>query len=255
MLEGLEGVSQKDYEKSLCVEIRATYFQAIETLFELMFSLEPRSGIIDNENVWYYLSISKGPANYKTIAEIANGETKFLDRIVNASKSIKVPFVQYLFYFAVTDESALTAIRASFEPIRRILIALAQDFVDREEYNAFKHGLRLVGMQQQSFQLIDRATGKVVLKKDLSNSLTYLKLEPDGSITLRTKVLDTERDIRMTTLCTKLIANLIRGRALHFNKGSMKEFTTFTDEALGSADERSNDWVDFKINFTADSDN
>jgi len=90
ILEGLEDVKDADYLKSLRVEIRSTYFQAIETLFELVFSLEPHDGVIDNENIWYYLSTSKGVANYETIEAIAHGNTTFLDRKVVAGKGIEV---------------------------------------------------------------------------------------------------------------------------------------------------------------------
>jgi hypothetical protein len=250
VLEGLDGVRDEDYLKSLRVEIRSTYFQAIETLFELIFSLEPRDGIIDNENIWYYLSTSKGPANYETIEAIAKGETAFLDWSVAAGGDIQVPFVQYLFYFAITDEKAQPAILASLEPIRHILVALARDFVDRDEYNAFKHALRLMTIAQ-SFDVVNRSTGEPLVHRDLSNSLTYLKREKDGTITLRTKPLDTARDIRMTTLCSALISNLVRSRSLFFKRGPGEKFIMFTAEALASAGKTDFNWSDFRISFRA----
>ena len=142
------------------------------------------------------------------------------------------------------------AILASLEPIRQTLVALARDFEDREEYNAFKHSLRLMTITQ-SFELVDRATGRPVLHRDLSESLTYLKREKDGTVTLRTKPLDTERDIRMTTLCSALISNLVRSRSLFFKKGPGEKFTMFTDEALKSATRTDFDWMDFRLSLKA----
>ena len=126
ILNGIDDVDIDDYIKSLRVEIRATYYQAVETLFELIFSLEPRNGIIDNENVWYFLSTSNGRANYDIIKKIAGGDTSFLDREVVAGKDITVPFVRYLFFFGIADKSREEQIVTSLEPIRGMLEAMAK---------------------------------------------------------------------------------------------------------------------------------
>src|SRR5437016_9591707 len=47
-------VSVEDLKSSLKLEIRGTYFQAIETLFELLFALEKQ----DDEEIWTILANS-----------------------------------------------------------------------------------------------------------------------------------------------------------------------------------------------------
>ena len=42
----------------------------------------------------------------------------------------------------------LQAVNASFDPIKKFLVALATEFSNRDEYNAFKHALRIMPMLQ-----------------------------------------------------------------------------------------------------------
>ena len=42
----IEGYNEKDFRRVIKGEIRQTYFHSIETLFELIFALEPQGGSI-----------------------------------------------------------------------------------------------------------------------------------------------------------------------------------------------------------------
>jgi hypothetical protein len=246
ILDGLDEVVDSDYEKSLRIEIRATYLQAVETLFELIFSLEPRGAVIDNRNIWYSLSTSEWRKNYERIESIAKGETDFLDRVVTAGKELKVPFIQYLFYFGVTNPSMLDAVKASFDPIKKFLRTFADEFSDRQEYNAFKHALRIFPTLTK-FEVGPHGSDKPIISWDMARSMTYLTEEDDGSVAFRTKPLDTERDMRMGLVCSYLISNIVRSRKAHFVKDYQGHLHTFTEESFPSANERAIKWLNLKL--------
>jgi hypothetical protein len=245
VLDGLDEIDEAEYIKTLRLEIRATYFQAIETLFELVFSLEPRGKVIDNRHIWYFLSTSQWRKNYERIESIAAADTAFLDREITASKTLKVPFVQYLFYFSLTNPSMLDAVRASFEPIKKFLVAFAAEFSDRDEYNAFKHALRILPMMQK-VEIGPHGSEKPIVTLDMSNSMTYL-VEEGESISFRTKPLDTVRDMRMGLVCSYLISNIVRSRRAHFAKNLDGHLHTFSEESFQSADERNVSWTNFRF--------
>jgi hypothetical protein len=248
ILKGLEDIDDTEFVKTLRLEIRATYFQAIETLFELIFSLEPRTSVIDNRHIWYYLSTSEWRENYKRIESIAEGDTAFLDRIVYAGEELKIPFIQYLFYFGVSNPDMLDSINKSFDPIKKFLVSFAQEFSDRAEYNAFKHALRILPAMQK-FEVGIHGSEKPTITLDMSNSFTYIAEEGE-SISFRTKPIDTIRDMKMGSVCSCLISNIIRSRRVHFVKNYEGRINIFSDEAFPLANERNVNWSNFKFTVT-----
>ncbi len=247
VLKDLEDICDDEYQKSLRIEIRATYFQAIETLFELVFSLEPRTSYVDNKHIWYYLSTSQWRQNYKRIEQISSGDTTFLDREIIAGKDIKVSFAQYLFYFGVTNPTMLDAVTASIDPIKKYLIAFSKEFIDRDEYNAFKHSLRIVPALQK-IEIGTSGSDKTFVSLDMNNSMTYI-IEEGDSISFKTKPIDTLRDMRMSLVCSYLISNIVRSRKQYFTKNGDGYLHTFNEESFPSSDIRNVNWMDFIMSF------
>ena len=101
LLKGVEGINQDDVRKSIKIQIRAMYYQSIETLFELVFALER---ILKNKNqregLWYNLSNSPYKKNYE---RISRGEFAFLDEkftIEDVQKNkLEVSLAYYIFFF------------------------------------------------------------------------------------------------------------------------------------------------------------
>lgn len=238
LLSDVENLSDDTYCASIRAEIRSTLFQAIETLFELIFCLDGNNGIINNENLWYNLSTSDWRNNYSKISKIGEGDINFMDQIVivNSGKGIEVPLVQYIFYYAVTDQISIETIHESTSAIKKILISFAKEFTDRDEYNALKHSIRLFPFLK-TWEIFEHETKETIAKFDLTNSMTYLKEEKDGTLVHYTKPFDTERDYKMTYLCSKLISNIIRSRRMAMLNENVV-LCTFTDEALASSEKR-----------------
>ena len=246
ILDGVEIIEDAEYEKSLRLEIRATYFQAMETLFELMFSLEPQRSSLDNRLLWYYLSTAQWRRHYKRITQIAKGRTSFLDRTIKLGENFETTFIEYLFYFGARDPEMLKAIRPGYESIKKFIVAFAKEFSDRAEYNAFKHALRAFPALTK-FEAINKVTKKSLIAWDMSRSITYLIEGKDRSLSLETRPLDTERDVRMAQICSMLISNIVRSRKVHFVKGYQGHVHTFSEVAFPMATKRTINWMNFRL--------
>ncbi|MVM42306.1 hypothetical protein GO730_39115 [Spirosoma sp. HMF3257] len=158
------------------------------------------------------------------IREIAENETAldFLNETVTFM-GYQISIAHYLFYPCLLPtgkfpdevfEHVKESIDAAAYGIRRI----ATDFIDREEYNAYKHGLRLIPASSK-LQFADPDTMKIQLEWDISQSMSYyVKTKKPGDIRIETKLFDSERDYRMTLFCSNLIYNLVYYRQVMFYK-------------------------------------
>jgi hypothetical protein len=87
------------------------------------------------------------------------------------------------------------------------------------------------------------------IKRDLKDSMSYMKQEKDSSLSVYTRPLDTVRDFKMTKVCSNLISNIFRSRRYHFTKDPSIKLHTLTEETYSDATKRNLDWLNFKINF------
>jgi hypothetical protein len=98
---------------------------------------------------------------------------------------------------------------------------LAQEYLDHNEYNSFKHGLRgFVG--KQTFQMIDESTGQKVedMRSDFIQFLEFEKKDKDGKpftdenkqpytfVRLATKGFDYIRDYQLIVANSAILYNL-----------------------------------------------
>jgi hypothetical protein len=229
VLEGIEGIEDDAYACTLRAEIRATCFQSIETLFELICSLLPRDGRIDNTDLWYQLSTSSWRKNYDFIKDVANGEDAFLEIEVVAGEKAdgspkEISFGHYLFYLGDHQEEIEKAIPESIAEIKESLQMLAREFQRREEYNALKHTMRLFPAVSGLFVKAKESEDWSPVA-DLEGSMSFLTKEKDESLVVHTAPMDTDRDLNLTQLASGLISNIIRTRrALFGQKEKGKEF-------------------------------
>ena len=243
-------VREKDYILTLRADIRATYFQAIETLFEMIFALEPENGHFVDADIWLRLSTSDFKKNYRKINKIAKGETDFLDAKVAARKysdgtQRKITLLEYVFFYFDTNKEMETIIKESSPAIKQALVLFAEEFSNREEYNAMKHGMRIFhSIEEFGFKL--HSDENLSLKLDMSKSMTYIKQEK-GAISLHTVPLDTERDVKMTYICSSLIRSIVITRRAKFFEGKIAEeiISVPTVEGVKEASKRSSEWASF----------
>ena len=205
-------------------DMRQNYFHCIETFFELFFAFLPNNGVIpDHHKIIKNLVKSNWTKNYKLIQEIADGafSLDILDEHIDFL-DYNVSIAQYLFYPGMFDRSKFPddffkQVNQSIIAIKASIKALAADFSQREEYNAYKHGIRIFPTYK-SIHLVDANTMKAQAAWDLSNSVSFYTFNDKLKETkITTKVFDFERDFLMTRLASNLIFTLINYRDIMIN--------------------------------------
>jgi hypothetical protein len=251
LLEGVDDINDKDCTTAFKFDIHFTYFQIIECLFNMMFALMKKK--IDNRMLWFYLShfarIEMSRKAYKLIERIAEGETSFLDDQVVAGPDLQMPFVQYVFFFGGSFDVDEAAMKENLDKIKGALVLFAQDFIRREEYNAYKHSFRIFPAGPQKLEGINRSDGKILVTLTMLDSIASIKMEKDRSITQITKAFDWERDRRMALLCHALIFNLISTRRRFYFKDEKLFVNFFKDVDLRETSKMNSSLLDFKLNI------
>ena len=218
------------YHKTLKSDLRQTYFHSIETLFEILFALSPteKKGF-DDENILLNITNSNQKETFNRIQKIAKdiSELDYLDNSTTLN-SEKISIGHYLFYFGILPNNKFPnemfdEMKNSLESIKLGLQIIAKDFSNREEYNSYKHGLRIIpALKQFAFAAADNLEIKLSWNLSESMSFYYRTKNPD-ELKMVTKLFDTERDYHMAYFCSNLIFNMVYFRRLHFYKESIKD--------------------------------
>ncbi len=253
------GFDEEEYKLSIQCDIRQTYFQALETVFELFFVLSPDINGIFSEEIIEKLSTSG--FSYDKIKSIYENE-KYLDYLNNTvhyPDKTKSKVGEFIFYFGIYKfEKYKPLIPESINAIKFALRCLAEEFQDRREYNCYKHGLRIIpALKNISFH--DPASWENILgenvKFNLDNSMSFYSYDKKTNITeWITKKFDTNRDIRMTKLCSNLIWNMIKSKAVAFNRGKHKpdakiEVMFFGIDEIKKAMKRNHNFSEFIVEY------
>ena len=238
LIEDETGFSFADNSRFIILaDLRQNYFHAIETLFELFFAFEPKNDFVpDNRLILKSLVKSEWRKNQKEIIHISKGKKKldFLYKHYIENNGHNVTVGHYLFYNGTYnkgkfDEEYYSKVEISLKAIAKGLKTIAQDFSNNDEYNAYKHGIRIFPVFE-NVRVFEAKEMKEVFKFDLSNSMSYyLYDDKNKKVSIKTQVLDYERDFRMTEFCSKLIYNIIKLREVVYDgKRDLKK-----DEQVG----------------------
>ena len=226
-------INERDeFKKTLKSDLRQTYYHSIETFFELFFALNPKGkAIFDDEFVLFNLTNSKWKKNYEKIQKIADNpkSLEFLNEKITFT-DFNISIGHFLFYFGIFSKEKFhkklfEQIDESIEAIKYGIEIIANDFTKKEEYNAYKHGLRIIPAATK-LMLAEAKTMKVKIEWDISESMSfYLKTKDPNELTVITKLFDSERDYLMTYFCSNLIGHLIEYRKIAFdqNKNNKKD--------------------------------
>jgi hypothetical protein len=224
-------ISESDeFKKTLKSDLRQTYYHSIETFFELFFALNPKGKkFFDDEFVLFNLTNSKWAKNYAKIQQIADNPKSldFLNEKINFLGN-NISIGHFLFYMGIFSKEkfpkeVFEQIDESIEAIKYGIEIIAKDFTKKEEYNAYKHGLRIIPAATK-LMLAEAKTMKVKIEWDISESMSfYLKTKDPNELTVITKLFDSERDYLMTYFCSNLIGHLIEYRKIAFDRNKEKK--------------------------------
>lgn len=249
----VDGYKRDDFSLVLKTEIHQLYFHSVEILFELIFALLPENEEIKDYQILYRLANSNWKKNFNTIKKISQDKNvlSFLDEVVSLSDNIQISKGHYIFYFGLygnckIQPELLCAIPKSVENIKSGLFVLAKDFTNRDEYNSYKHGLRLIPALK-NISLLERNTMQQVVNFDFSNSLSFMTVnEKDESIKYTTKNFDTWRDIELSKFAIGLISNIINLRRASLKLGDDQfSINTYPTDNFDIVDKGTNDLKEF----------
>lgn len=220
--ENLNDTKDEDCILMLKTEMHFTYFQIIETLFEMVLALNEDNDLF----LWLNLSITKSSKIKKHMAiiqKIANNDFSDIDkkRIVTSTKDnskIEIPFLQYVFFFGqapipeISDEDLII----NLNKIQEALTIFAKDFSDRNEYNAFKHTHRLY-YSKNVLKIAPKGTNNFKTFGKTENAFNFIE-KIKGKIQLTTKSFDPDRDYNLSILANNMLTNIIVLRRLYYHK-------------------------------------
>ncbi|ACU07499.1 hypothetical protein FIC_01049 [Flavobacteriaceae bacterium 3519-10] len=223
--ENYNDFTKENIHRAIKSEIRQNLFHCIETFFDIFFALDPKETTNENHvNILKTLTQAKWRKNLKRIEKIAENpnELKFLDEFVETNHgNIKV--AEYLFYYNLNltkDVELKEKVTTSIEAIKYLILILSKEFSNRDEYNSYKHSIRLIPAVD-SFSIFNPVANNVEVEFNLEDSLSYYVFETDNETQIEkiiTKTFDVQRDINLTILCSNLISQLIYHRDHSYNK-------------------------------------
>ncbi|MAL17928.1 MAG: hypothetical protein CL670_07225 [Balneola sp.] len=233
-LEALGG-NEKEFKQMLKYELHFTYYHQAEALFELIFALE--KVINDSKYVWLELSNVKSGDMHrfnKKVKQISDGSDRLRDKKVDLTDGRKITFYEWLIFDVFVPELEKTdqQVKTSIEKVDSIIQVAADDLASKKEYNAFKHGMRVLHLFKY-FKISDKEQQKFELNFDLSNSFTYINFPKEneeegtkgGDIQAVTKGYSPKQDLFKIKLITFLMSGIIESRKMrYFGKGKIMEF-------------------------------
>lgn len=262
VMMGVKDYIKEDYIKVLRSSIRLTYFHCIETLFEIIFAIERgiRTEVNEHQDemILQRLSTSDYRKNFERISRIASSDAdelkRFSEKIYLDVVGEEISILRYIFYYILSPKNVNITkewwdrMEPSLAAIGEALRTLAKDFSERKEYNAYKHGLRIIQMKQK-FQVYNSESTNEMINFDFSDSMTFIT-ESKDELTLITKNFDTERDYKMSIVASDLIASIINIRkAVYFRKGEETMIKFFEDDKIKSSSKQNINVREMKINF------
>ena len=220
-----------DYEKKCLsiykLDLHFMKFQIIESLFSFIFALEKR----DDKFLWYNLSfprcdyIKNYP--YDRISELNNHwkMKNYLDNMEDGLPSLW----EHLFFFKVDITQIDKDFNLISENICNILVKLAWQLKDRDDYNAYKHSLRCLHFSN-TYMSISTNNKNWIPAGFAKNSLNILDSNvKDGNtwINIVSKSFSIKEDSFFIEKSLEMMKNIMNTRISHFFNEELEEIHYF----------------------------
>jgi len=227
------GGSLKEYQQMLKYELHFTYYHQAESIFELIFALEKH----DSKDIWFYLSKPEKGRMWKfakKVNDISECSSILRDKKIELKDGRKVSFYEWLMFDSLFPYTELDEEKAviTYNKIDDIISFMANDLSEKGEYNAFKHGMRVLPLIKD-LKFEEAKKKKVLFKFDMANTFTYLnfpKEDPQkginkGDVQEVTMGYNPEQDLIKINLLTTLLTNIIESRKKRFfDEGKIIQF-------------------------------
>lgn len=180
---------------------------------------------------------------YKRIEKISNRSERLLYKQIGTDNQLS--FLQYVFQFIYDSELDQASMEKQIDNIRDSLIVFAKDFSDRNDYNAYKHSLRLYHSPLK-MGVAKEGTANFNIIGQTENAISFLEKDKDGTIFETSKGFDPDRDYNMSMLIDVLIKNIINTRRNFYLK-EKKPIFSFLNTDISSINKSSGTLI--KVSF------
>jgi len=224
--------NKEEYKIVIREELHFLIFQMIETLFELIFALKdhneselPISLTFANNSKTHYYS-----KTYDKIRDYSKDKINLLEETSLEINNKKIPILRKILYFNAYSEKNDEIFDENMIIIDKILKILSTKFIDREEYNAYKHSSRESNSGFKMDLEFENTNQKVTII-DSRDAIHYLSSEKKNNlIKLRqvAKTFNFEIDYEVAIIVYKLIYNIITIRKSNLFNEHNGEYGVFS---------------------------
>jgi len=220
---------EKKYLSVLKLDLHFIKFQIIESLFSFIFALENR----DDKFIWFNLSFPRCEGDirnypYERISKLTRyGSME--NYLISKRNDDLNPLWEYLFFFNIDISQYDKDFNTIRDNIGDLLIQLAQQLKDRDDYNAYKHSLRCIPFSNSRISISTNSKNWVSagFAKNVLNTLEFDKKNGDVWINVVSKSYSIFEDSFYIEKCLELMKNIINTRISHFFNEEIEELYFF----------------------------
>ena len=223
-IEEEEKSDRKKYKESLNAEVYFSEIHQIESLFAYLLAPFQRWPH------WIYLTTYQTKEIKKAIGYYLNNNvTLFTSGVLNNLKD----FLQVVIYskFKSSDEEKANQWDKNLDNIDWFLKRIGERYLDAKEFNAYKHGLRVLTGEAGLFVGLDSEPGKMSCVDKSENSLSYLELKDEGKNRLRvfqtTKLFNPVESLNNLFVMQLLLKNIKNTRLARIKQEQKAKLYTF----------------------------
>lgn len=214
--------TQDHFNNYLKVEVHATYFSLIETLFTLIYLLKTGK----EESLWCRLGKTTNNI-FRKLESMAGDFEKnnfhLLDRTINVNSKKSALFIDFLFFRGIEIKNQDLR-NKSHNNIKHLISEFAKDYLNRSSHNAIKHSMHAIP-QKFTFST-DETIPELNESVSFEDSILYFNKALDNrKMKIVIEKTDFTRDYNRSCAIFCLISNLIKTRERLFF--GLKKFTLY----------------------------
>lgn len=222
---------KKKYLSMLKLDLHFMKFQIIESLFSFIFALESR----DDEFIWFNLSFPRCEGDirnypYDRISKLTyyGGMKNYL---ISKRNDDLYPLWEHLFFFNIDISQYDKDFNTIRDNIGDLLVQLAQQLKNRDDYNAYKHSLRCLPFSNARMSISTNFKNWVSagFAKNVLDTLDRDEKNGDVWINVVSKSYSIIEDSFYIEKCLELMKNIINTRRSHFFNEELEELYFFNN--------------------------
>lgn len=210
-IQGTDGYEFIDYEgltSHLKAEIHFSMYHALESMFAMIFAL-----IKQPDNVWEWLTTYRFGDFNSMIKCVANSD------ISSISEMSEIETISYLFFKHYPVEFVEQAdTKKGMQKISRILTLCAKEMIDKDEYNSYKHGLRVLSGSLELKSVNENEEKEEILSE--VPGLVYLSAKKNEPLNTISKQYSYERSYKIIKVSSQLTSLMVKQRKLEYSENT-----------------------------------